>query len=158
MNEQQRQDVLSHVIHNIAFIPISAELYTEVQNWAQANGSDCGPGTIAEIVDDQLRSFLERVNEEMPSTKEGRSIYWQDRGSGKVVELAHGTTLRTRHYGQWQTANVNNGEIIWNDRVFTSPSQACNAMRGDTSNNAWKEFEVKRPNDTDFRGANRLRR
>lgn len=155
MNEQQRQDVLNHVLHNIAFIPVSAELYSELEDWARNSGG--GTGAVAAIADHQLRFFLERMQEEHEPTNEGRSMYWRDPGSGKVVELPHGTELRTKYFGEWRVAVVNDGVIEWETRSFKSPSQACNALRGDTSNNAWREFEIKRPADTGFRGANRLR-
>lgn len=156
MNEQQRQDVLNHVLHNIAFIPVSAELYAELDEWARRDGNG-GPGAVASIADHQLWDFLERVNQDHPPANKGRSVYWKDPGSGKVAELPDGTELRTQYFGEWRVAIVTDGSIEWSGASFLSPSKACNAMRGDTSNNAWKEFEVKRPTDTGYRAANRLR-
>ena len=158
MNEQQRDEVFAHVVQNLAFIPISAELYSELDAWSRRDGGTGGPGSIASIADHQLWFFLERMQEEGPRTSEGCSFYWQDPGSGKVVELPHGTELRTHYYYEWKLALVQDGSFIWEGKSFSSPSKVCNAMRGGTNNNAWKEFEIKRPSDTQFRPANFFRK
>ena len=42
-------------------------------------------------------------------------------------------------------------------KAFESMSQLARAMRGDTSNNAWKVLEVKRPGDASWKLADFLR-
>ncbi|MCU7844699.1 MAG: hypothetical protein KZQ93_12745 [Candidatus Thiodiazotropha sp. (ex Monitilora ramsayi)] len=159
MNEQQRQEVLAHVTHNLAFIPISADLYTELEAWSRRDGGSGGPGAVAAIADHQLWSFLERMDQgDLVPKASGRGYHWQDPNSLKVLELPHGSEVRTQYYGEWKTATVQNGVLMWEGKAYSSPSKLCNAMRGDTNNNAWKEFEVKRPSDQQFRRANFFRR
>lgn len=49
------------------------------------------------------------------------------------------------------------GEIRWEGKAYESMSQLARAMRGDTSNNAWKVLEVKRPGDANWKLADHLR-
>ena len=44
-------------------------------------------------------------------------------------------------------AQVLDGKVVWEGKEFESVAQACNAMRGDTSNNAWLVMEVKLPRE-----------
>ncbi len=159
MNEQQRLEVLAHVTHNLAFIPVSADLYCELEAWSRRDGGNGGPGAVAAIADYQLWSFLERMQEDKVAPKStGRSYHWQNRDSLKVVELPHGTEIRTRYYGECKTAIVEDGTITWEGKTYSSPSKLCNAMRGDTNNNAWRELEIMRPGDAQFRRADFFRR
>ena len=159
MNTQQFQEVLAHVTRNLALIPISADLYSELEAWSRQEGGDGGPGAVAAIADHQLWSFLERMNEgDVDPEPAGRSYHWQDRDSFNVLELPHGSEIRTQYYGEWKTAAVEDGRLMWEGKAYPSPSKLCNAMRGSTNNNAWKEFEVKRPSDSQFRRANLFRR
>src|SRR3546814_16650820 len=96
MNEQQRQEVLAHVSQNLAFIPISADLYCELEAWARQDSGSGGPGAVAAIADHQLWSFLERMNEvDVVPKQSRRSFHWQDPNSLKVLELPHGSDRKS---------------------------------------------------------------
>lgn len=157
MNEQQFNDLIGEVTRNLAFIPISSELYCELENWSKNNGGSGGPAEVAAIANHQLCFFLERMRETASPQEDGISFYWQDPNSRAVVELPHGTELKTRYKFEWKVAVVDDGKFMWDGKAYSSPSKACNAMRGGTNNNAWKEFELKRPSDSKFRPANEFR-
>ena len=156
MNERQREQVLDHVIHNIAFIPVSIELYNALYDSSRKQGNS-SLGVVSTVAESLLWQYLEDMQEEYPAEK-GRSVHWKDPNSGRLIELKQNTELRTRYFGEWKVAFVKDGSIEWEGRSYKSPSQACNAMRGDTSNNAWIEFEIKRPGDNGFRLADKLRK
>lgn len=159
MNKQQRQEVLEHVTRHLAFIPVSADLYCELEAWSRREGGNGGPGAVATIADHQLWSFLERMRgEELTTISAGRSYHWQDPISLKVLELPHGTEIRTQYYGEYKTATVEDGILTWGSQAYASPSKLCNAMRGDKNNNAWRELEIKRPRDLHFFRADSFRR
>lgn len=149
MVAQSLTEALEHVIHNIRLVPLDADLYQRLIDLH--NGRD----NVAAIVEHQLEFYLERMEEESGTSYESNS----ELGVlfGKVL-LPHGTLLRTKHHGDWKQAEIQNGEILWDGNTYESVAKACNAMRGDTSNNAWLVLEVKRPKDSSFRQAERLRR
>lgn len=154
MNEQQREQILDYVTGNLALIPVSSEIYDEIYMYSKRNGTG-GAGAVAAIVEHQLWDFLDRNKDyEEP---EGESVFWRDPKTGKTLELHHGTELSTNYFGDKHVAKIVDGKIQWNGKVFTSPAQACNAMRGGTQNNAWREFSVKRLGDTEFKPAQRFR-
>lgn len=158
MSNRKLDELLPVITKELAFIPLSMDLYQELESWLQKERGSGGPGAVAALADHQLRFFLERMYEENLPPSKGRSVYWSDPTYGGILELPHGTEIRTSHLGEWKVARVSDGEIVWNGKGFHSPSQACNSMRGDSSNNAWLTLEVKRPQDTKFRSAKYFRK
>jgi len=150
MNERQRDEIFSEVVRETALIPISADLFNELYEWVRRNRRHTGISTISAIAEDQLWSFLDR-NRDPNQLGEGKSLFW------KSLELPHGTKLKTTYFGEEVIATVENGKVIWGGDSYSSPSAACNAMRGNTQNNAWIELEVQRPGDEIYRLADRLR-
>ncbi|SDJ22763.1 hypothetical protein SAMN04487926_13835 [Paraburkholderia steynii] len=80
-------------------------------------------------------------------------MMWQD------LYLPSGTQLYTPYKGIKIFAEVRCGKINVPSlgKQFRSPGEACNAMRGDTSNNAWREFFVSAPGSDVWTGADTLR-
>jgi hypothetical protein len=74
------------------------------------------------------------------------------------MKLPHGTELRTSHFGSYKVARIEDGAVVWEGRSFDSMSRLARAMRGNTSNNAWKVLEIKRPADDRWQLADALRR
>ena len=110
------------------------------------------------IIEYAVEDFLDRTADEFMETG---TLAWSDDHKGYTWDrlfLPEGTQLRTTHHGQHKIAEVRNGQIVYDDKVYRSPGKACNAMRGDTSNNAWLTLEIKRPQDAGYRIANHFRR
>ncbi len=108
-----------------------------------------------EIIEHSVESFLDRTEDDWQdhsSFKAGADYVWDQ------LVMAEGTQLRTHHRGSWSVAELKNQRFEFDGESFSSPSKLCNAMRGDTSNNAWITLEIKRPQDVAFRMANSFRR
>lgn len=126
-------------------LPISHDLFMRLAaRW---------PGGISTGVEDVLNDFLERTEEDFQALYEEKANFqWES------VLLPHGSQLRTRYYGDTLIATIEDGRITWKGEQYPSVSQLASAMRGGTSNNAWKVIEIKRPNDSSWLPAERLRR
>ncbi len=104
-------------------------------------------------IDDVIGDFLDRTAEDhetRPGYREGGYIWDQ-------VELPPGTELRTRYFDQWQVATLREGRFYYNDQAYKSPAKVCNAMRGNKISNAWMMLQIKRPQDVEFRKAEKFR-
>ncbi len=104
-------------------------------------------------IDDVIEDFLERTAEDheaRPDVREGGYIWDQ-------LELPEGTQLRTRYFDEWQVATLKKGRFYYKNKAFKSPAKVCNAMRGNKSTNAWMMLQIKRPQDIDFRKAEKFR-
>lgn len=126
-------------------VPLSVDLYAEL-----ARRQPQGVSTLLEAI---ARDFLERTADDFsamyPASKSG--VQWDS------LFLPDGTEVRTKYYRDYKTAIIANGTITWEGSVYESMSQLARAMRGDTSNNAWKVLEVKRPTDPGWKLADFLR-
>ena len=104
-------------------------------------------------IDDVIENFLERTadeHDEKPDYRDGGFIWDQ-------VELPAGTQLRTHYYDQWQVATLRKGKFYFKNKPYKSPAKVCNAMRGNTTTNAWHMLQIKRPQDIDFSKAEKFR-
>ncbi len=104
-------------------------------------------------IDDVIEAFLERTADEFetePGIREGSYIWDQ-------LLLPQGTQLRTRYFDEWQVATLRNGRFHYRNRVYRSPAKLCNAMRGNKNCNAWLMLQIKRPQDAEFRKAEKFR-
>lgn len=104
-------------------------------------------------IDDVIENFLDKTAEdygEIVSFREGGYIWDQ-------VELPPGTQLRTRYFDQWQIATLRGGKFYFGKKPFKSPAKVCNAMRGNTITNAWSMLQIKRPQDIEFKKAEKFR-
>ena len=131
-------------IDSFVSIPMRSDLYLEAANRY--------PGKVATLVADVLQDFLERTSDDFDAALFAkRGIHWES------VFLPNGTEIRTQHYGVTQTAGISGDEIVWNGEVYRSMSRLASAMRGNTSNNAWKVLEIKLPSGSAWQLADRLR-
>ena len=103
------------------------------------------------VIESAVEDFLDRTEDDFHSQKSEPDYTWER------LKLPAGTLLRTKYRGEWHSAELTNGKFEYDGRRYPSPAKVCNAMRGDTSNNAWKVLELKRPQDIDFELADRLR-
>jgi hypothetical protein len=75
---------------------------------------------------------------------------------GDGVVLPDGTQLRKKYKGQLYEVTVTNGRIIYNGKGYTSPSGAAVAITGSPVN-GWRFWEVKKPDDNEYRPLAELR-
>ena len=104
-------------------------------------------------IDDVIEDFLERTadeHDEQAGFRVGGYVWDQ-------VELPAGTQLRTRYFDEWHVATLKNGKFYFNNKAYKSPAKLCNAMRGNKSTNAWMMLQIKRPQDIEFRKAEKFR-
>ena len=97
--------------------------------------------------------FLDRTAEDfdaVPSSKAG--VHWES------LFLAEGTEVRTKYFNEYKVATIQGKDIVWEGKTYPSMSRLASSMRGDTSNNAWKVLEIKRPTDATWQSADFLRR
>lgn len=126
-------------------IPLSSAIYVEFARRF--------PGSVSTVLEQVAQDFLDRTAEDF-AAGEPKTVgtYWE------ALFLPQGTLIRTKHYGEYKTAEIIDTEITWDGEVYPSMSQLARAMRGDTSNNAWKVLEIKRPTDAKWQPADFLRR
>lgn len=82
--------------------------------------------------------------------------------SGKGVELPHNTDLRMEYRGQLYRGKIEDGEWVIGDHRSNSPSDAAGSTAVTKSGtqpslNGWNYWEVKRPQDAQWRRLKSLR-
>lgn len=126
-------------------VPVPNELYAELARRF--------PGGVSSVLEQITQDFLDRTAEDFAAREpRAQGIYWE------ALFLPEGSQIRTKHYGEIKVAKIADGKIIWEEESYPSMSQLARAMRGDTSNNAWKVLEIKRPSDAKWQSADFLRR
>jgi hypothetical protein len=106
------------------------------------------------VIEDVVADFLERTARAVPVTSKKRiaGLHWES------AFLPEKTRIRTKHHGEYKYADVKGDYVVFEGEQFSSVGSAINAMRGGTSNNAWKVSQVMRPGDSAWLGALRIRR
>lgn len=129
---------------NITYVPLTNDLLVRLIERYQ--------GEYHGVIENVIESFLERTEDDWDFQPPSKKGYTWDQ-----LFLPDGTELRTKYRQELHVATIENGKVSYNGELFDSPAQVCNAMRGDTSNNAWITLEVKRPQDIAFRLADKHR-
>ena len=124
-------------------IPISQDLFMRLASRY--------PAGAASVVEQVVEDFLERTKDDFTPADPNPFIWDQ-------LQLPSGTKVRTKHYGEFQVAEVQDGKVYWDGEEFKSMSQLARAMRGNTSNNAWVVLEVQYPGQSTWTLADRLRK
>lgn len=75
----------------------------------------------------------------------------------KEVFLPHGTALRMRYKGNYFYAKIEQDSVVYEGKIYRSPSKIANEITN-SSRNAWRDFEIKRPEDKHWNLAKVLRR
>jgi len=132
-------------IDSFVAVPMPHDLYAQlIQRY---------PAGAASVIEQVVQDFLDRTAEDFEGRRhDKRGIQWES------VFLPDGSQARTKYFGKHHVAEIKGSEIVWEGRVFPSMSQLARSMRGNTSNNAWKVLEIKRPADTNWQPADYLRR
>lgn len=129
-------------MNNFVYVPISLDLYKEVL--------ERYPDTPHTLIHNVIEDFLDRTDVEYDEI-ERKGIYWDK------LFLPDGTKFRTKRFNKVFEGEIKDDKIIWDGKNFNSVSQAINAMRGNTMNNAWIFTEIKRPNEINWTLADSLR-
>lgn len=126
-------------------VPVSVELYAELARRQ--------PRGVSSLLEHVAWDFINRTADDLDPVPRGRAgVQWES------LFLPDGTELRTKYFDQLKVAVIRDSQICWDGETYPSMSQLARAMRGDTSNNAWKVLDVKRPSDASWRLADFLRR
>jgi len=126
-------------------VPLPIELYAEFARRY--------PSGISSVIEHVAWDFLDRTAEDFEAVPHGSNgVHWES------LFLPEGTEVRTKYFNEHKVANIQGKEIVWEGKTYPSMSQLARSMRGDTSNNAWKVLEVKRPSDAKWQSAYFLRR
>lgn len=74
--------------------------------------------------------------------------------------LPNGTKLRVKksHCNEYGYGEVEDNQIIYQGEPVNSPSRFACKVRDNTSVNAWRHVEIKRPHDRDWKLANTFRK
>ena len=110
------------------------------------------PHGINQLVANVVEDFLDRTADDFQMPMEKIGVFWES------LFLPHGTMIRTKYFGEYKIAQINNETITWDGDTYPSFAQLANSMRGDTMNNAWQVLQIKRPTDTAWYPAQSLRR
>lgn len=130
---------------NTTYVPLKNDLLMKLIARYKENYSTA--------IDDVIEDFLDRTSDDHEFDRSGREggYIWDQ------LELPAGTQLRTRYYDEWQIATLKKGKFYFKNKPYKSPAKVCNAMRGNTSTNAWHMLQVKRPQDIEFSKAEKFR-
>ena len=130
---------------NTTYVPLKNDLLMKLIARYKENYSTA--------IDDVIEDFLDRTSDDHEFDRGARKggYIWDQ------LELPAGTQLRTRYYDEWQIATLRKGKFYFKNKPYKSPAKVCNAMRGNTSTNAWHMLQVKRPQDIEFSKAEKFR-
>lgn len=110
------------------------------------------PHGISMLIENVVTDFLDRTNDEFSAPTPPVGLFWES------LFLPNGTQIRTKYFGEFKQAEIVDQRIVWENSTYKSFAQLANAMRGGTMNSAWRELEVKRPNDKIWLSAQSIRR
>jgi hypothetical protein len=128
-------------------VPVPTDLFLDLAAFLRGKGSKSDPvEVIAEAVGYWMENATWKLEDLLP---DALGYYW------KELFLPHGTRLRMRYKGQYHYCGVDGDQLIFRDRAV-SPSEFANKVTG-TPRNAWRDLEIRRPNDDDWLPADQLR-
>ena len=111
------------------------------------------PNGVSSVIEQVAWDFLDRTADDYNAVPRGQSgVHWES------LFLPEGTEVRTKYFNEYKMATISSKGIEWDGKIYSSMSQLAGSMRGNTSNNAWKVLEVKRPSDVAWQSADFLRR
>jgi hypothetical protein len=132
-------------LNSFVAVPLPIELYAEFARRY--------PGGVSSVMEQVSWDFLDRTAVDFEAEPRGSNgVHWES------LFLPEGTEVRTKYFNEYKVATIQNKEIVWEGETYPSMSQLAKSMRGDTSNNAWKVLEVKRPSDAKWQLADFFRK
>lgn len=139
-------------------VPISTETFLALYEFLKQEELDRDP---VEMVENAIDYWLDNASwkpdlvdayrpTEGADPGRGRSYRWKD------VSLPHGTQVRMRYRGEYHYAGIDGDRFVVDGQPSSPSAFACAVTN--TSRNAWRDLEVKRPSDRGWVPAAKLRR
>ena len=133
------------------YVAISPKTYLDLTTFLAASNLPDDPTDVIESAVAYWMDNAEWKEGLAPSQRQSRQGYhW------KTLFLPHGTKLRMRYRNDYHYAEVVEDDLIF-ESVKVSPSEFTFKVTN-TSRNAWRDIEVMRPLDSQWRVADILRR
>lgn len=133
-------------MENYVGVPVAIRTVTEIQAYAASKGWSADAVTIIQNV---LANWLDTQEWSDKTFPSATGYRW------KNLVLSSGTKLRMRYQGTYHYADID-GDAFVAENGATSPGQFVNAVTG-TSRSAWRDLEIKRPNDANWIAASTLK-
>ena len=133
LRSRGRRDVVS-IVNNV-MSDFLERTYGDADIWSPEHADDAAD----ESVGDKLREYGD------PS----KGLVWAHQFEPRLVQLPNGTQVRARPYGTIKVAEVKRQQL-WFEGVALSPSRFASKAWNNTSRSAWRDLEVKRPEDADW--------
>ena len=132
-------------------IPIPTESFLGLVDFLREQGSTRDPVKAVDVaIYYWIQNAYSKPEDLMPEIfTEERGYFW------KNIFLPHGTRIRMKYKGRYYYAQVKHDEILYEDRSI-SPSEFANTVTN-SSRNAWRDLEIRRPGDDEWHLANDLR-
>ena len=132
-------------------IPVKTETFIELVDFLRDEGSDRDPvETVEMAIVYWMGNAAMKPEDLLPEVTNNEMGYkW------KQVFLPHATTIRMKYKGTYYYAKVQGDQVIYEGKSMT-PSEFANKV-ANSSRNAWRDLEIKRPRDNGYVSANTVR-
>ncbi|HEV7227828.1 hypothetical protein [Brevundimonas sp.] len=131
-------------------VPIATQQFLALAAFLDGHGSSQDPVDVVGLAIDYWMDNADWKPEFFETGVRGRGYRW------KELFLPHGTEARFRYKAQYHYARVDGDEFQVGSQP-TSPAHFANSV-ANSSRNAWRDIEVKRPGDREWRLAQSLRK
>lgn len=143
--------------HSMISVPVPTGTFLALYEFLKSEGVDRDP---VEMVGFAIDYWLDNADWK-PDLVDAYRLKDAEHGRGrsyrwKEVSLPHGTEVRMRYRGAYHYAGIQGDQFIMNGQP-SSPSAFAHQVTN-TSRNAWRDLEVKRPSDRGWVPAAKLRR
>ncbi|MBX3452797.1 MAG: hypothetical protein KF777_24890 [Planctomycetaceae bacterium] len=131
-------------------VPVPTDTFLALYEFLKGESVDLDP---VEAVERAIDYWIDNASwkPEMSERKRTSAAFrW------KEVSLPDGTEVRMKYRGEYHYARIE-GDAFLVEGARSSPSQFAHAVTN-TSRNAWRDLEVKRPHDRTWMLAAKLRR
>jgi hypothetical protein len=132
-------------------VPIPSSVYLEVANYLREAQSSTTPSEFFCMAVDYLRDNIDMKPEDLGHLleKPTHGYMW------KQLFLPAGTLARMKYKGKWYQAEVVGNDFLYHSELM-SPSQFANQVTN-SNRNAWKDIFIKRPGDSGWTLADKMR-
>ena len=132
-------------------VPIPSHIYLEVANYLREAQSSTTPSEFFCMAVDYLQGNIDSKPEDL-----GRLLQKPTHGyMWKQLFLPAGTLARMKYKGNWYQAEVVGNDFLYHSEPM-SPSQFANQVTK-SNRNAWKDIFIKRPGDSGWTLADKMR-
>ena len=132
-------------------IPLPTSEFLTLVDFLKEEGSNRDPiDVIRGAIEYWIDNASWKKEDLMPETLNYEGYQW------KQLHLPHATLIRMKYKDKFYHAEVCDGGIIYENETVLSPSNFV-AKVTETSRNAWRDLEIKRPFDSEWHSASSLR-